>query len=99
MGLTQSEKFKDYIISSRYIGHPQTLYKFPNGYGASVIEFYHYGFEEERIEIAVVHFDNDGKYHLDYSTPITDDVICGLDIEERDNVLQRIFDLKEDSNA
>jgi len=99
MSLTRSEKFKDYIVLSRYIGHPQTVYKFPNGYGASVIEIYHYGLEEERIEIAVVYFDDGGNYHLDYSTPITDDVIGGLDIEERDNVLQRIFDLKEDTHA
>lgn len=97
MGLTQSEKFKEYIEFSRYIGHLQTVYKFPNGYGASVIETYY--IEEDCIEIAVVYFDNDEKYHLDYSTPITDDVIVVTDIEERDNVLQRIFDLKEEQHA
>lgn len=92
MGLTQSEKFKEYIEFSRYIGHMQTVYKFPNGYGASVIEIYYY--EEDYIEVAVVYFDDDGKYHLDYSTPITDDVIGGLDEEGRDKVLQQIFDLE-----
>lgn len=70
----------------------QTVYKFPNGYGASVIEIYYY--EEDYIEVAVVYFDDDGKYHLDYSTPITDDVIGGLDEEGRDKVLQQIFDLE-----
>lgn len=93
MGLTQSEKFKEYIEFSRYIRHMQTVYKFPNGYGASVIEIYYY--EEDYIEIAVVYFDDEGKYHLDYSTPITDDVIGGLDEESRDEVLQQIFDLEE----
>ena len=93
MGLTQSEKFKEYIEFSRYIGHMQTVYKFPNGYGASVIEIYYY--EEDYIEIAVLYFDDEGKYHLDYSTPITDDVIGGLGIEERDNVLQQIFELEK----
>ena len=92
MGLTQSEKFKEYIEFSRYIGHMQTVYKFPNGYGASVIEIYYY--EEDYIEVAVVKFDENGEYRLDYSTPITDDVICGLDEEGRDKVLQQIFDLE-----
>lgn len=94
MGLTQSEKFKEYIEFSRYIGHMQTVYKFPNGYGASVIEIYY--FEEDCIEVAVVSFDDEGNYHLDYSTPITDDVIGGLDEEGRDAVLQQIFNLKEE---
>ena len=93
MGLTQSEKFKEYIEFSRYIGHMQTVYKFPNGYGASVIEIYY--FEEDCIEVAVVKFDENGKYHLDFSTPITDDVIGGLDEEGRDKVLQQIFDLEK----
>lgn len=93
MGLTQSEKFKEYIEFSRYIRHMQTVYKFPNGYGASVIEIYY--FEEDYIEVAVVKFDENGKYHLDFSTPITDDVIGVLDEEERDNVLQQIFDLEK----
>lgn len=97
MGLTQSEKFKEYIEFTRYIGHLQTVYKFPNGYGASVIETYY--IEEDCIEIAVVYFDDEGNYRLDYSTPITDDVIVVTDIEERDNVLQRIFDLKEEPHA
>ena len=92
MGLTQSEKFKEYIEFSRYIGHMQTVYKFPNGYGASVIEIYY--FEEDYIEVAVVKFDENGKYHLDFSTPITDDVIGVLDEEGRDKVLQQIFDLE-----
>ena len=92
MGLTQSEKFKEYIEFSRYIGHMQTVYKFPNGYGASVIEIYY--LEEDYIEVAVVKFDENGKYHLDFSTPITDDVIGVLDEEGRDKVLQQIFDLE-----
>lgn len=93
MDLTYSEQFKEYIEFSRYIGHPQTVYKFPNSYGASVIDIYY--FEEDCIEVAVVKFDENGGYHLDYSTPITDDVIGGLNEESRDNVLQQIFDLEK----
>lgn len=93
MGLTQSEKFKEYIEFSRYIGHMQTVYKFPNGYGASVIEIYY--FEEDYIEVAVVKFDENGNWDIDYSTPITNDVIGGLNEESRDSVLQQIFDLEK----
>lgn len=92
MDLTYSEKFKDYIEVQRDIGYPQTIYKFPNGYGASVIKFnyVHFG-----IEIAVLSFDEDGNRDIDYSTPITNDVIGGLSEEARDDVLQQIFDLEE----
>lgn len=47
------------------------------------------------IEIAVLKFDKEGNWDIDYSTPITNDVIGGLDEESRDSVLQQIFELKE----
>lgn len=92
MILTYSDRFKDYIEVQRYIGHPQTIYKFPNGYGASVIKqnYIYFG-----IEIAVLRFDEDGNWDIDYSTPITNDVIGGLNEETRDDVLQQIFDLEK----
>lgn len=91
MDLTYSEQFKDYIEIQRNIGHPQTIYKFPNGYGASVIKLNYIYFG---IEIAVLGFDEDCNWHIDYSTPITNDVIGGLSEEARDDVLQQIFDLE-----
>ena len=93
MDLTYSDKFKDYIETKFDIVYPQTIYKFPNGYGASVIKFNYMYFG---IEIAVLKFDKEGNWDIDYSTPITNDVIGGLNEEERDDVLQQIFDLKED---
>lgn len=92
MDLTYSEQFKDYIQEQNDLGYPQTIYKFPNGYGASVIKFNHIYFG---IEIAVLIFDEDGNFNIDYSTPITNDVIGGLNEKTRDEVLQQIFDLKE----
>lgn len=47
------------------------------------------------IEIAVLRFDENGNWNIDYSTPITNDVIGGLSEKTRDEVLQQIFDLKE----
>lgn len=92
MDLIYSDKFKDYIKEQIDIGYPQTIYKFPNGYGASVIKFNYTYFG---IEIAVLRFDADGNYDIDYSTPITNDVIGGLNEESRDSVLQEIFDLEK----
>ena len=92
MDSTYSYKFKDYIESQNDLGYPQTIYKFPNEYGASVIKFNYIYFG---IEIAVLWFEKNGNWDIDYSTPITNDVIGGLNEEERDNVLQQIFDLKE----
>lgn len=92
MDLTYSEQFKDYIEKQIDIGYPQTIYKFPNGYGASVIKFNYVYFG---IEIAVLRFDENGNWDIDYSTPITNDVIGGLSEEARDDVLQQIFNLEK----
>lgn len=92
MDLTYSDKFKDYIETKFDIVYPQTIYKFPNGYGASVIKFNHIYFG---IEIAVLIFDEDSNFNIDYGTPLTNDVIGGLNEESRDSVLQQIFDLEK----
>lgn len=92
MDLTYSKQFKKYIKEQNDLGYPQTIYKFSNGYGASVIKFNYVYFG---IEIAVLRFDENGNWDIDYSTPITNDVIGGLNEESRDSVLQQIFELKE----
>lgn len=56
-------------------GAVQKLYKFANGYGASVVKGEHtYGGDEGLWELAVLKFKTDGDFVLDYSTPITEDV-------------------------
>ena len=47
------------------------------------------------IEIAVLRFDENGNWDIDYSTPITNDVIGGLSEKTRDYVLKQIFDLEK----
>lgn len=92
MDLTRSDKFKDYIQEQNDLGYPQTIYKFPNGYGASIIKLKYIYFG---IEIAVLKFDENGNWEIDYSTPITNDVIGGMNEERRDELLQQIFDLEK----
>jgi hypothetical protein len=62
-------------------GNRQWIYRFPNGYGASVVQGdYTYGGPEGFLELAVLKFDGD-KSSITYSTPITDDVLGWLTLE------------------
>lgn len=84
------EGFEKYYIVNKELensacgwksGTHQWLFKFENGYGASVIKHYgSYGFEDDLFELAVIKFNNPSKlygniFHLVYDTPITNDVL------------------------
>ena len=78
-------------------GHPggmggtQQVYRFPNGYGASVIcTPYSYGGNRMLFELGVIVFDKEDDYHLTYKTPITDDVIGYLTERKVQNLLKKI---------
>ena len=69
------------------------MYRFSNGYGASVIcGPYTYGGSEGLFEVAVIEFEgtDNGLYDLVYDTPITDDVIGHLTEEEVQKILEQI---------
>ena len=67
----------------------QKLYKFPNGYGASVIRHKgSYGYSKGLWELAVLFEDE-----LCYDTPITDDVLGYLRWEDVENYLKEIKEL------
>ncbi len=73
-------KFKDLNFKSvdNYPGGVQALHFFPNGYGVSVVQSQmSYGGDRGLYELAVVKGDKT-EYHLNYDTPITDDVIGNL---------------------
>jgi hypothetical protein len=75
------------------IGGTQKLYRFDNGYGASVVRFkYSYGYEYGLWELAVLKFTGTGigDYNLDYTTPITSDVIGHLTPDEVEQTLTLI---------
>ena len=75
------------------MGGTQKLYRFANGYGASVVQSpYSYGGNRGLWELAVTKYageDNDS-FSLTYSTEITDDVLGYLNEVEVDELLARI---------
>ncbi len=76
-------------------GGVQKIYKFDNGYGASVVQHdFSYGRNSDQWELAVIKFKEDDDWVLDYDTPITDDVIGYLEKEEVEELLERIRDLE-----
>jgi len=79
----------------------QRIYRFDNGYGASVVLYSFapgvgsYGAEQGLWELAVVRFTGDGldQFKVTYETPVTNDVIGWLDEDEVQEKLQQIRDL------
>lgn len=75
-----------------HMGGTQRVYRFDNGYGASVVNHaYSYG-----TELAVLKWDG-AKFELTYDTPITSDVIGHLSESDVDDLLERISSLAEDA--
>lgn len=71
----------------------QKVYKFENGYGASVVRHdYSYGGRVGKWEIAVLEFEG-GDWNLTYDTPITNDVLGHLSDEEVETTLEEIKNL------
>jgi len=70
----------EYLVeTNEHYGGVQRVYKFSNGYGASVIRHKgSYGYSKGLWELAVL--DEFGE--LDYTTPITNDVLGHLSEEE-----------------
>jgi hypothetical protein len=76
----------------------QSLYRFQNGYGASVVRHSgSYGGKEGLYKLAVIRFTSDciEDYVLTYNTPITDDVIGHLTKDDVDTLLEQIRDLEQ----
>lgn len=74
-------------------GGIQYLFKFENGYGASVIKHLgSYGHDSDLWELAVLSFDGDD-WDITYSTSITDDVEGCLTDEQVRDLLGRIKEL------
>ena len=80
---TRSEKFAEYVVEHgpRELDE-HTVYKFANGYGASVIHgIFTYG-----TELAVIKFNDDECWKITFKTSITDDVIGFLNSDSLDEI-------------
>ena len=77
--------------SSKSIGDgEQHIYRFSNGYGASVVRHdFSYGGRDGLYELAVITFTADG-FDLTYDTPITGDVLGWLTVADVAETLARI---------
>lgn len=72
-------------------GGVQRIYKFDNGRGASVVRFYgSYGYEQGLWELAVLLFEPNGNWSIDYTTPVTDDVLGYQSDDDIEAVLDTI---------
>lgn len=86
---SNSDKKIDFkkLPSNPINGGIQYTYKSPNGRGASIVQhLFSYGNEEGLWELAVL----DKEDRLDYSTPITEDVLGYLTEEDVNNTLLEI---------
>jgi len=81
------------LTKTTSVGATQKIYRFANGYGASVIQGLHtYGGDQGLWELAVTHYpkkDSD-VFNLTYETPITSDVIGYLTEQEVEDLLTQI---------
>ena len=77
----------------------QTIYEFDNGYGASVLSgSLFYTSEEKPYELAVIKFGSSWHWEIDYTTPITNDVLGYLNQEELDATIVAIGELPRDNS-
>ena len=92
----ECKDFEEYIFNKKpLMGGIQYLFKFENGYGASVIKHsYSYGSSDDLWELAVIKFVDDCYWNLNYDTPITDDVIGYLTDEDVNTYLKQIKELE-----
>lgn len=85
------------------LGGFRALFKFKNGYGASVISYsYSYGGGHGLFELGVIHWNDDNEWELSYDTDITSDILGYLTRKDVHKLLDRIEKLnvhgKEEKN-
>ncbi|EAG5474821.1 hypothetical protein DA457_10890 [Listeria monocytogenes] len=90
---TIANEYKEFInehileqAENDQFGIQQTIYKFDNDYGASVIKEY----MGPGVELAVIQFTNEKNWELEYSTSVTNDVLRNLTHEQLIEKLEEI---------
>lgn len=80
----------------------QAIFRFRNGYGASVVQHKNtYGGDAGKYELAVARWNgpDDNDWSICYSTPITNDVIGHLDPRHVHSILSQLGALPPDAEA
>ncbi|MBF2681392.1 hypothetical protein [Listeria innocua] len=92
---TIANEYKEYILDHKkknQFESEQTIYRFKNGYGASVIKEY----MGPGVKLAVIQFTNDKNWELEYSTSVTNDVLRNLTherlVEKLEEIKQMTFE-------
>lgn len=81
-------------------GGIQKIYKFDNGYGASVIKnAFSYGWGDDLWELAVIKFKGAFDWEIVYDTEITDDVVVYLTEDEVQEILKKIREIEKDETT
>ena len=86
----------DRSVYPQIIAGTQDLYRFDNGYGASVVDnpwTFRLG-----LELAVIKW-NGANFELVYDTPVTNDVINGLTKDQVDDLLDDIAKLEKPNDS
>jgi hypothetical protein len=97
IAVTEIVTFDKPSIERRTFDGTQKIWRFKNGFGASVVKhFGSYGFDADLWELAVLKFEEKGEWHLTYDTPITEDVIGHLKPQEVTALLKRIKKLAKE---
>ena len=78
------------------LGGTQKIWRFKNGYGASVVRFpYSYGYEVGLWELGVLQFNDDETYGLTYETNVSNDVIGHLSAADVEVFLKKIQEIQQ----
>jgi hypothetical protein len=80
-------------------GGVQKIYTFENGYGASVVRHsFSYGGDKGLWELAVLRITSQEplEWHTTYDTPVTNDVLGYLSVEDVEHHLKEISELEKE---
>ena len=79
------------VLNNSVNGGTQVVLKFNNGYGVSIVKHsFSYGSRLGLFELAVVAF-SDNDFSLCYTTPITNDVIGYLTVDDCKNIILEVI--------
>ena len=86
--------WKFLVANKSHANGSQRLFRFPNGFGASVVKHsFSYGGDRGLYELAVLSWFSEESFSLEYQTPITYDVLGYMSVEEVESCLEDIMRL------